>query len=105
SPDGRLIAFSSNRHGSYDVFVVPVHGGKPKRLTFDSADDMVCGWTPDGQNVLFQSRRGTEFPAVTELYLVPAQGGRERRVSKFEGRDGTFSPKGDRLAYVRGPGT
>src|SRR5262245_15070908 len=32
SPDGRFIAFSSNRHGSYDVFVVPVYGGKPKRL-------------------------------------------------------------------------
>src|SRR5437588_12823067 len=33
SPDGQQIAFSSNRHGSYDVFVVPVQGGKPKRLT------------------------------------------------------------------------
>src|SRR5215831_5033439 len=37
SPDGRSIAFSSNRHGSYDVFVAPAVGGKPKRLTFDSA--------------------------------------------------------------------
>src|ERR1700760_4218162 len=36
SPDGRQLAFSSNRHGSYDVFVVPVHGGRPTRLTFDS---------------------------------------------------------------------
>ena len=40
SPDGRCIAFSSNRHGSYDVFVVPVQGGKPRRLTFDSASDI-----------------------------------------------------------------
>src|SRR6266850_5615025 len=36
SPDGRSIAFSSNRHGSYDVFVVSAQGGKPKRLTSDS---------------------------------------------------------------------
>src|SRR5438874_5638588 len=43
SPDGRSIAFSSNRHGNYDVFVVPVEGGKPRRLTFDSASDQVCG--------------------------------------------------------------
>src|SRR5579871_3984286 len=35
SPDGQQIAFSSNRHGSYDVFVTSVHGGKPRRLTFD----------------------------------------------------------------------
>src|ERR1043166_8646593 len=45
SPDGRWIAFSSNRHGSYDVFVVPVQGGKPTRLTFDSAQDIVNGWS------------------------------------------------------------
>src|SRR5947209_13852261 len=51
SPDGRWIAFSSNRHGSYDVFVTSARGGKPRRLTFDSATDQVCGWTPDGKNV------------------------------------------------------
>src|SRR5262245_5150399 len=48
SPDGRWLAFSSNRHGSYDVFVVPSHGGKPRRLSYDSSQDMVAGWTPDG---------------------------------------------------------
>src|SRR5688572_21254563 len=37
SPDGRWIAFSSTRHGNYDVFVVAARGGKPRRLTFDSA--------------------------------------------------------------------
>src|SRR5256885_3284491 len=34
SPDGSKIAFSSNRHGSYDVFVSSARGGKPTRLTF-----------------------------------------------------------------------
>src|SRR5947209_17882154 len=38
SPDGRWIAFSSNRHGQYDVFIVPVQGGRPKRLTHHAAD-------------------------------------------------------------------
>src|SRR6516162_293339 len=37
SPDGKSIAFSSNRHGTYDVFVIRTQGGKPARLTFDSA--------------------------------------------------------------------
>src|SRR5438094_4160239 len=53
SPDGRSIAFSSNRHGSYDVFTIPAVGGKPKRLTHDSASDLVTGWSPDGKQVLF----------------------------------------------------
>src|SRR2546423_15084431 len=34
SPDGKQLAFSSNRHGTYDVYVVPVEGGKPRALTF-----------------------------------------------------------------------
>src|SRR5262245_63253567 len=46
SPCSKFIAFSSNRHGSYDVFVVSTRGGQPKRLTYDSGNDIVCGWTP-----------------------------------------------------------
>jgi tricorn protease len=104
SPDGKQIAFSSNRHGSYDVFVAAVHGGKPKRLTFDSADDFVNDWSPDGKSILFTSNRGTGFPATSELYSVPVTGGQVKRVSAFEGKDGVYSPLGDLIAYVRGPG-
>jgi tricorn protease len=105
SPDGRWIAFSSNRHGSYDVYVVSVHGGRPRRLTTDSAADLVCGWSPDGKNVLFASTRSTDFPPGYELYSVPVEGGRAKRITAAEGREGTYSPSGDRIAYVRGPGT
>ncbi|MHB1425887.1 MAG: S41 family peptidase [Gemmataceae bacterium] len=105
SPDGRHIAFSSNRHGSYDVFVVPVQGGRPQRLTVDSASEMVCGWTPDGKNILFASTRSTDFPPNFELYTVPVEGGMSRRISAAEGKEGVFSPAGDRLAYLRGPGS
>lgn len=105
SPDGRYLAFSSNRHGSYDVFVVPVQGGKPRRLTFDSAADLVNGWSPDGKSILFASTRSPGFPPSFELFTVPVEGGRVRQVTFCEGKDGTFSPRGDRVAYVRGPGT
>src|SRR5262245_25947790 len=105
SPDGQQIAFSSIRHGSYDVFVVPMQGGKPKRLTFDSAADIVCGWSPDGKQVLFTSTRSTNFPQSLELYSVPVEGGAVRRVTACDGKEGVYSPKGDLIAYVRGPGT
>jgi tricorn protease len=105
SPDGQSIAFSSNRHGSYDVFVVSARGGRPRRLTFDSASDMVCGWTPDGKNILFASTRSVAFPPSWELFTVPVEGGRAHRVSPAEGKEGVFSPRGDLLAYVRGPGS
>jgi len=105
SPDGRSIAFSSNRNGSYDVFVVSAFGGKPKRLTFDSAADFALGWTPDGKNILFSSTRSTDFPTGMTLYSVPVEGGPETPLAVKNGKDVAFSPKGDRLAYVRGPGT
>jgi tricorn protease len=104
SPDGKSLAFSSNRHGSYDVFVVPVVGGKPKRLTFDSAHDMVTGWTPDGKGVVFASTRSTAFPSNLECYVVPVEGGPERKLPLFEGKEAHFSPSGETIAFVRGPG-
>src|SRR6266851_32827 len=104
SPDGRWLAFSSNRHGSYDVFVVPVRGGKPRRLTFDSASDIVTGWSPDGKTILFATNRGPDYPGGFELYTVPVDGGRERRISCGDGKEGVYSPAGDQIAYVRGQG-
>jgi tricorn protease len=105
SPDGQHIAFSSNRHGSYDVFVIPARGGKPTRLTFDSAMDMVCGWSPDGKNILFASTMSAGFPSSYDLYQVPVIGGRVTQITKAEAKEGTFSPGGGYLAYVRGPGS
>lgn len=105
SPDGQWIAFSSNRHGQYDVFVIPVKGGRPKRLTFDSADDHPTGWSPDSEHVLFMSGREIDLPQKAELYSISIHGGQPKRISVFEGRDGAYSPKGDQIAYVRGPGS
>jgi len=105
SPDGKQIAFASNRHGGYDVFVVSTEGGKPTRLTFDSASDVPTSWTADGKNILFSSSRSNEFPSNSDIYSIPAAGGAERRVTFSEGREGVFSPRGDKLAYVRGPGS
>jgi tricorn protease len=104
SPDGKWLAFSSNRHGSYDVFVVPVQGGKPRRLTYDSASDIVSGWSPDGKNVLFASSRGTDFPSNYQLYSVPVEGGRVRHLGLDQGKEAVYSPDGKQIAYVRGQG-
>ncbi len=104
SPDGRWIAFSSNRYGSYNVFVVPVQGGSPRRLTFDSDNDLATGWSPDGKRILFASTRGIAFPPNFELCTVPVEGGMAHRVSADEGKEGVFSPDGTHIAYTRGPG-
>src|SRR5713226_1143933 len=73
SPDGKWIAFSSNRNGNLDVFIIASGGGTAKQLTFHSADDTVLGWTPDGRGVLFSSQRGEDFMGM--LYVVSVDGG------------------------------
>jgi tricorn protease len=104
SPDGSLIAFSSNRDGNYDVFVIPVTGGKPRQLTFHSADDNVVGWSPDGKKVLFTSVRGKgAFPTVMTLFEIPVEGGTEHPVATDWGSSASYSPDGKRMAFTRHP--
>ena len=56
SPDGKWIAFSSNRYGDSDVFVIPAEGGTARRLTFHSAPDTVVGWSRDSNRCSFLRR-------------------------------------------------
>src|ERR1051326_5168385 len=80
SPDGKWIAFSSNRYGNYDVFVIPAGGGAPRRLTFHTGNDEVVGRTRGSKNVVFRAARGDgAFPSVAVLYEIPAAGGMETR--------------------------
>src|SRR5262245_27479799 len=99
SPDGKWIAFSSDRNGNMDVFIVPSEGGSPKQLTFHSADDAVLGWTPDSKSVLFASNRGDDF--MPKLYTVSVDAAIEKDAGPDMGVSGCYSPDGTRLAINR----
>jgi tricorn protease len=99
SPDGKWIAFSSDRNGNMDVFIVPSEGGPPKQLTFHSADDTVLGWTPDSKAVLFASNRGDDF--MPKLYTVSVDGGIEKDAGPDMGVSASYSPDGSKLAINR----
>jgi tricorn protease len=104
SPDGRWIAFSSNRYGNYDVFVIPVAGGTPRRLTYHTGSDEVVGWTRDSQQIIFRSARGDgTFPTVAVLYQIAATGGMETPLPLDWGYWGSYSPDGKSLAFNRHP--
>ena len=83
SPDGKQIAFASDRNGNFDLFVMPSNGGTAQCLTTHSASEIPSAFTPDGKYVLFSASiqdpaQSALFPtsAMTELYKVPIGGGR-----------------------------
>lgn len=87
SPDGKQIAFASDRNGNFDLFIMPADGGAARRLTYHSASEIPSAFTPDGKYVFFSASiqdpaSSALFPtgAMTELYKVPVAGGRTEQV-------------------------
>jgi tricorn protease len=101
SPDGKWIAFSSNRYGNLDVFVIPAEGGEPRQLTFHSAADTVVGWTRDSKRVIFTSARGILYPGIANLYEVPVEGGLEMPLPTDWGSWGSYSLDGRKFVFNR----
>ena len=101
SPDGKTIAFSSNRNGQQSVYIVPVAGGEPKRLTWHANNAYVRGWAPDGKKVLFASSRGTAPKRYERLWTVSIDGGAPELVTHQWGFNGAFSKDGDKLIIDR----
>lgn len=87
SPDGKTIAFASDRFGNFDIYKVSAEGGVPVRLTTNSAKETPWTFTPDGKSILFTARiqdpaSSVLFPkaSMTELYSVSVEGGRPQQV-------------------------
>jgi tricorn protease len=100
SPDGRWVAFSSNRMGNYDIYVVPAAGGEPEQLTFHNGDDQVEYWTPDGRGIVFATSRGTH-PFGSPLYIVPRDGGLPTPMPMDFARAGMIKQDGSMVAFNR----
>ncbi len=99
SPDGKALAFVAGPGFlAQDVYLVPVSGGEPKRLTFDKRTIRGLAWTTDGKGIIFASDRG----GLYNLWRVPVSGGTPELVSAA-GEDSyqpTVSRQGNRLAYL-----
>lgn len=101
SPDGKSIAFTSNRSGGNAVYTVPVEGGTPTRLTWHPSASGARGWTPDGKKVLYASTRETAPTGYERLWTVGTDGGPSTLLTAQWGTDGSLSPDGTRIALDR----
>ena len=100
SPDGRMIAFTSNRMGNDDVFIVPITGGEPTQLTWHTGNDTVLYWTPDGKGVVVTSSRAVH-PFLNPLYVVPIDGSVPTPLPMDVGRSGMIRQDGSLIAFNR----
>jgi tricorn protease len=106
SPDGKFIAFNSNRFGNQDVFIMPSEGGNPTRLTTNSANEIVQTFSPDGKYVYFTASiqhpaSYAQFPTgwATQLYKVSVNGGRSILVLPNAMNNVSISSDGKFMVY------
>ena len=106
SPDGRSIAFASDRNGNNDIYIVDAKGGTPRRLTFNSASEIPETFTPDGAAVLYSAAiqapvSSAAFPSgrLTQVYSVPVAGGAPTQFLGTPARYISFLPDGKAFLY------
>jgi Tol biopolymer transport system component len=106
SPDGRFLAFASDRYGNFDIYIVSAKGGKPSRITTNSAKETPWIFTPDGKRILFSAliqdpAESALFPksSMTELYSVSIEGGRPEQILSTPAEEVSFIGDSDRFVY------
>lgn len=90
--DGSMLAISSHTEdGHSNIFVVPVGGGEPRRVTA-TGPSYLHGWSPDGQSLVYTGLRDGDY----DIYRIPAAGGPEERLTTAPGLDDgpEYSPDG-----------
>lgn len=100
SQNGRYIAFTSNRSGNNEIWVLELATGDLSNVSNHTGDDNWPRWSPNGQQIAFHSNRDGNY----NLYVVNADGSGLRRVTSNAALDQwpDWSPNGKQLAFRRG---
>jgi Tol biopolymer transport system component/C-terminal processing protease CtpA/Prc len=106
SPDGKTVAFVSDRTGGGDIYVLTLSNGDLRRLTFDDGNELLDGWSRDGQWIYYSS--SSREIAGNDIYRVRVTGGMpmpvtaDRFTNEFAAAP---SPDGQSIAFsARGNG-
>ncbi len=98
SPDGTQLVISDNSQEEYEsvVYIVPIGGGTPRRIT-QKSPSYWHGWSPDGKTLAFVGERNGDF----DIYAIPAAGGEEKQLTTAKGLDDgpEYSPDGKYIYF------
>jgi hypothetical protein len=98
SPDSTQLAISDNSQEDHNsiVYIVPISGGTPRRVT-QKSPSYWHGWSPDGKTLAFVGQRSGEF----DIYTIPMTGGEETRLTTAQGLDDgpEYSPDGKYIYF------
>ena len=102
SPDGKRIAFSSERSDKdwhRQIYVMDADGGNQRNLSNNDFDDQYPSWSPDGKRIVFASTRGG---GNMDIYVMDADGGNQRNLSNndFDDQYPSWSPDGKRIVFA-----
>lgn len=104
SPDGKWLAFSSNRHRGYDIFLVASAGGTPQRITWHSDSERLIGWM-DQDRLLIGAQRDRRYSRRDNGLWIAYRDGRTPTVFVDTAvKNASLSPDGSQLVYERGHG-
>ena len=104
SPNGRKLAYRSNRTGNNEIWLLDLATNEEMALTNHPASDRLPDWSPDGREILFVSNR----EGASQLWAMSPEGGALRRISEqsvsvsvqqFEGSP-SWSPDGAVIGYL-----
>lgn len=113
SPDGKWLAFTGQYDGNTEIYLIPSEGGTPKRLTYTATlnrddigdrmgpNNIVMTWTPDGQYIVYRSRKQSFNDFKGMLFKVSKDGGLSEELPFSVAGFCSFSPDGQKLAYNR----
>jgi len=100
SPDGKYVAFASNRSGNWDIYIVPADGGQTQRLTWHTGSDIPSDWSPDGKTILFKTTRDD---VNNGLYTLDVRTGKATQLmlDMMPINTPKFTPDGKSIVYSR----
>ena len=98
SPDGKLLALSSDRRGNPDLWLLPTQGGEMTPLATDPTPEWSPRWAPNGSAIVFYSYRSGN----RDIWVMPARGGPARQLTVHPGEDRypSWSPDGSEIAFL-----